>query len=67
MNIIKATKQAIEKGCGMKRESWEYEIIIYPMKTCYDVLIKHEGKEERHRNWNSQIDDVLADDWSLVE
>lgn len=67
MGIIEATKQAIEKGCCIKHESWEFDIAVLPTDICYELLMEETAKKERRPSWNPQTDDILADDWSLVE
>ena len=63
MDIIQATKQAKEKSKCMRRAAWDISIKIMPTDICYDII----KKEERRRFWNSKVDDILAEDWCVVD
>ena len=67
MNLIEATNQAVKKGCCIKRKSWEFETAVLPTDICYELLTEETAKKERRPFWNPQTDDILADDWILVD
>ena len=63
MDIIQATKQSKEKGKCMRRAAWNGSIKIRPTDICYDIIMN----EERRRFWDAKANDVLADDWCVVD
>lgn len=72
MNIIEATKAAVEKGCCISRKATP-NIKLKPTDICFEMygiggyVIKRNEKYERQPYWNPQTADVLANDWILTD
>ena len=67
MNIIQATTVAIATGRCIRRKSWHGRITINPTDICYEVISEYNETKKRHPFWNPKTDDVLADDWIVVD
>ncbi|EXG84475.1 Protein of unknown function (DUF2829) [Clostridium sp. ASBs410] len=63
MFIHEAVKEAISKNATIGRESWRESGIEYlltePIAIC--------KKSNEPRFWNPTTDDLMADDWEVVE
>ena len=75
MNIIEATKKAMEKGIGLTRPSFKNAVYLVPTNTkeCYIIIpvdFKLKGKSygdiSAAPRWNPHAADILADDWELT-
>lgn len=68
MNIQNATKEALEKGCFIARESLKgSKTVIKPTNTYDCCIIMVKGKEsQQSRFWNPTADDLIAEDWKIV-
>ncbi|USS87498.1 DUF2829 domain-containing protein [Fructilactobacillus hinvesii] len=74
MTIIEATKQAIEKKCGIARP-FKGHVFSYLIPTngsnAHYILIglDRDGKFDGHDSkfWNPTADDILSDEWELYE
>ncbi|USS86457.1 DUF2829 domain-containing protein [Fructilactobacillus cliffordii] len=74
MTIIEATKQAMEKNCGMTRP-YRGHVFGYVKPTngslSHYILVglDSDGNLDGHANkfWNPTADDILADNWELFE
>ena len=67
MNIIEVTRLARSEGKPMKRRSWKFDWQVKPTDICFDFISCDSENEKRHPLWNPKTDDVLADDWILVD
>lgn len=76
MNIIEATKQAMEKGVGLTRLSFQSRCCLIPTNTkeCYIVIPpnfklrgRSHGDISAAPRWNPHAADILADDWIIVK
>lgn len=76
MDIIEATKQAMEKGMGLTRPSFQGMDYLVPTNTkeCYIVIpmdFKFKGRYcddiPAAPRWNPCAADILADDWIVVK
>lgn len=73
MNIIDATKQAMEQGRGMTNSSLkEINCYLLPTNTseCYIVMpnnYKHTEKRKVAARWNPHAADIIAEDWEVTE
>ena len=77
MNIIEATKAAMEQGCGIiKKDLKKAGYYLLPTNTseCYlfiPIGYSHkENKEEDKKvaaRWNPHAADILSDEWELTE
>ena len=67
MDIKEATRQALLHRCGMTRNlrSWN-TWKIYPFKRM-DCLFVVVDKKQSYPNWNPTADDLIADDWMLID
>lgn len=66
MNIIEATKQ-LALGKKIKRKNWNTTYLegkIQPM-ICYPKYESYGDK--RYGSWSHSTNDILADDWEVVE
>lgn len=66
MNIIEATNEALKKECCIKRISWNGCFTLKPTKLCYEVVGSFNEEEKRPRFWDSETEDIMADDWILT-
>lgn len=70
MNIMEATKQALEKGAGIKKSTSEnYYFLPINASTSYRVM-KIDGNDDENEllcqpNWNPTAEDILNEDWEL--
>ena len=78
MNIAEAVREAVETAKRITKESIEGELgksyhqtRIRPTNSyanCIVYTYDINGKEIHHcRNWNPSAEDLLADDWVLVD
>ena len=72
MKIHDAVAEALEKNAYIRRSGLIYsEVLIKPTNSydCCIILIKgREGQQCRQcRYWNPTADDLVADDWGVVE
>ena len=70
MNVVEATKKALEKSVGMTRPSFKNNWYLIPTNTneCYVSMPIGYGVESSQRpavRWNPHAEDILADDWEL--
>lgn len=67
MDIKEATRQALLHRCGMMRNirSWN-TWKIYPFKRT-DCLFVVVDEKQSYPNWNPTADDLIADDWILID
>lgn len=70
MNIVEATKKAMEKGVGMTRPVLKNNLYILPTNTneCYigmPIGYTPESGQRPAVRWNPHAEDILADDWEL--
>ena len=71
MNIIEATRKAIEENKGMIRESDRiYMNAPYYVVPTEDYWLRYVGYIQttgKHaKNWSPCVEDILADDWIVV-
>ncbi len=70
MNIIEATKQALEGNHFITRSS---SMMCYKLKPTNDNSAGYVSISRAHRlsshwpRWNPNADDILADDWILAD
>lgn len=66
MNIIEATKKALEENKLITRES-NHMMTYIPTNSsvCY-VVVPIDSKMPSTRRWNPNVDDILADDWKVA-
>ena len=68
MNIKEAVEMALEKGCLIRRRSWfEQFSSIKPTNTIDGCLLVPKNDKPPVKWWNPQADDLIAEDWILVE
>lgn len=73
MNIIEATKQAMEQGKGIINSDLEkFELYLLPTNTteCFLVIPFGFNVKQKRRaacRWNPHAGDILRDDWELWE
>lgn len=69
MDIISAVKAARESGSmEIRRKSWEpanYSIMVYYLFRINPTV--QPIKPQKPYYWNPRVDDILADDWEVVE
>ena len=69
MSIAEAIRNAMEKHCMIRRQSWsEFFGSIKPTNdySCCCVACSRSEKPPR-KYWNPLADDLLAEDWELTE
>lgn len=72
MNIQEATREASERGVGMRRINDEWakyasDVAIIPTNTsCYCIVAYCEMKDDASHRWTPTLNDLLADDWIVV-
>lgn len=70
MDIITATQKALESNRCIRRESWEgCTFAVLPTDLCFEMThCNVDVKKQKHRPlWNPKTEDVLADDWCVVD
>lgn len=76
MNIIDATKLAMDRGHGITRPEFKKAVYLIPTNTieCYITIpvgFKFKGRKAGDLSaaprWNPRAADILADDWELTE
>lgn len=78
MKISEAVKRAVEEGKYIQREGIEglfnksfHQTKIKPTNSyasCIVYTFDQKGNEIRHcKNWNPSAEDLMADDWVLID
>lgn len=65
MLIHEAVKEAMEKGKLIYRRPWPFW--KFEPKNTMDCVIIHARDKEPKRCWNPQAEDLMANDWEVVE
>jgi hypothetical protein len=70
VNIIEATKKAIEQSKCIARTDWpcqkEADIKVKPTDTP-DCCLLHTKEEGFRRGWQPQAEDLISDCWVVVD
>lgn len=70
MDIVNATKAAIENECAITRPKLSKENIAIMPERCYKVnayQIIDTAKKAPIRRWAPQVEDITAKDWTIVK
>lgn len=72
MNIIEATKKALaENKCIAKEQPWFAQSCIYPShdRSAGYVIVRRTDslRQKVHKRWAPSTEDVLADNWVVLE
>lgn len=70
MSIQEAVKIAIEQRKYIRRKTCFYgRTLIQPTNTydCCMIFVQGDRRETQSRFWNPTADDLMADDWEVVE
>lgn len=71
VNIVEATKKALEQGTGIineKLEAANYYILPTNTAECFLLIpigLTHASQEKVCPRWNPKATDILSDDWQV--
>ncbi len=68
MNIQEAVKKAIKDGKHITRKAFKEKLYIEPTDTPDCCIISApEPRKNPRRGWQPQAEDLLADDWIVID